>query len=404
MIQRSLLVALALLLGVGCATAPLPAPAPVPGIDAADEPEEPVDPVAAPPGPTPETAANAPASSTDDAAPGRIDDGRELFDRLSTRLSPPICVRGDHNRQWRRRYAGDPHAFERQLRGALPLIAYVVEAVEARGLPGEFALIPLIESGYRPEARGPGGPTGLWQMIGSTARNHGVQVGRGYDGRLSPVDSTTAALDYLAALHAEFGDWRAAAMAYNAGEGRLRRAFARDGARRVSAERRLPTGLSTITYAYVAKLHALACLVAEPARHGLTLPDDAFAPLDVRRLPDGARRLDAAARAWDVDPRLLARWNPAYRQGIASAAAPRELLVPASASTHDAATSTLTASAPSAGASAAASGTRTHRVRRGDTLWALARRYGTTVRTIAEANGINASAALHVGQRLLIPK
>jgi membrane-bound lytic murein transglycosylase D len=325
-----------------------------------------------------------------------------LFERLAGSFGPPVCVRGDHNRQWRRRYAGHPASFERQLREALPLMAYVVEAVEARNLPGEFALIPIVESGYRPEARGPGGPTGLWQMIGSTARNHGVQVGRGYDGRLSPVDATDAALDYLAVLHAEFGDWRATAMAYNAGEGRLRRAFARDGASRVSGERRLPAGLSSVTYAYVAKLHALACLIAEPARHGLTLPVDAFTPLEARRAPDGATRLDAVARAWGTSPESLARWNPAYRAGIALPGAPRRLLAPVGSAV--AMTPIASSSAPLAGnEEAPAEAPRQHTVRSGETLWRIARRYGTTVRALAAFNGIDAARPLRIGRTLRIP-
>ncbi|MFY8123929.1 MAG: lytic transglycosylase domain-containing protein, partial [Silanimonas sp.] len=310
--------------------------------------EEPTEPLQLAPAPAPKAVAPRPEAEAEPAPPARIADGRMLFERLAASFAPPVCVRGDHNRQWRRRYAGHPASFERQLRDALPLMAYVVEAVEARGLPGEFALIPIVESGYRPEARGPGGPAGLWQMIGSTARNHGVQVGRGYDGRLSPVDATDAALDYLVALHAEFGDWRATAMAYNAGEGRLRRAFARHGASGVSGERRLPAGLSSVTYAYVAKLHALACLVAEPGRHGLSLPIDAFTPLEARPAPDGATRLDAVARAWGVAPESLARWNPAYRAGIALPGAPRRLLAPVGT----AATNEALASPTSAGVAA----------------------------------------------------
>ncbi|WP_397571925.1 transglycosylase SLT domain-containing protein [Silanimonas sp.] len=388
-------------LAVGCTTLPAPVPAGPPDPVAVEEPSEPLQlaPTPAPKASVPRPEAEAEAEP---APPARIADGRVLFERLAGYFGPPVCVRGDHNRQWRRRYAGHPASFERQLRDALPLMAYVVEAVEARNLPGEFALIPIVESGYRPEARGPGGPTGLWQMIGSTARNHGVQVGRGYDGRLSPVDATDAALDYLAVLHAEFGDWRATAMAYNAGEGRLRRAFARDGASRVSGERRLPAGLSSVTYAYVAKLHALACLIAEPARHGLTLPVDAFTPLEARRAPDGATRLDAVARAWGTSPESLARWNPAYRAGIALPGAPRRLLAPVGTV---AATEAMAApsNAPSADSAPTAEAPRQHTVRSGETLWRIARRYGTTVRALAAFNGIDAARPLRIGRTLRIP-
>lgn len=270
--------AIALLLGGCTGLRPPAAPSPTAGLA---EPEGVHGPATAPATPRDATPEAMPAPPP---RPPRITDGRLLFERLAVRLTPPVCVRGERNRAWRRRYAAHPAAFERQLRQALHLMAHVVEDIERRGLPGEFALIPIIESGYRPDARGPGGPTGLWQMIGSTARNRGLRVDGTVDERLSPTDSTRAALDHLALLHGEFGDWRTSAMAYNAGEGRLRRAFARHGENRVSGERLLPPGLSGITYAYVAKLHALACLVKEPQRHGLRLPHDAFVPL----VPDGA--------------------------------------------------------------------------------------------------------------------
>lgn len=397
---RALLaILLAGLLG-GCVTRPPPPPAtPLP--PALEEPSEPTQRLP----PTRPRPAAPPLSPTPDPGPPvRISDGGTLFERWTAAFTPPVCVRGESNRAWRRRYAGHPAGFERQLREALPLMAYVVEAVEARGLPGEFALIPIVESGYRPDARGPGGPAGLWQMIGSTGRNHGLRIERGYDGRLSPVDSTDAALDYLAVLHAEFGDWRAAAMAYNAGEGRLRRALLRDGAGRISGERRLPQGLSNVTYAYVAKLHALACLLAEPGRHGLSLPTDPFTPLEARMAPGDATRLELVALAWSVPLEALVRWNPAYRQGLGVNGAPRRLLVPAfSAAENDLTLEPASGDAASGDDSRPTAPAREYTVRAGDTLWQIARRYATSVRALAALNGLAVDQPLRIGRTLRIP-
>lgn len=286
------------------------------------------------------------------APPARVADGAELFGRLRASLSPPACVRGIQNEAWRRRYTAHPRVFEAQLRKALPLMAFVLEEVEERKLPGEFVLIPLIESGYRADARGVGGPLGLWQMIPSTARNHGLRVDRGHDERLSAIESTYAALSYLTTLHSEFGEWRATAMAYNSGEGRLRRAFARTGKAQVSGERRLPAGMSGITYAYVAKLHALACLIAAPQRHGLVLPIDAFTPF-------------------------------------------------ATAVTNE---STATVRPFSAGAEqTSGNDQRTHRVRVGETLWRISRRYRVSLEGLIQTNGLRKDDLLRVGQRLRIP-
>ena len=294
-------------------------------------------------GPSAGTIADASANTTADAQQARITTGALLFERLAQGFESPACVDGQNNTAWRRRYAAHPEALERQLRDAMPLMAWVLEATERRGLPREFVLIPLIESGYRSSARGRGGPLGLWQMVASTARNHGVVVNARHDGRLSPVESTTGALDHLAELRSQFGDWRAAAMAYNAGESRLRRALAKSDSSEVSGERRQPAGMPNTTYTYIAKLRALACLIAEPTRYGLSLPSEAFTPFE----PESV----------------------------------------ASPSTN---TVSIT-------------GQREHTVRSGDTLWDIARQYGTTVAKLASANALRPNRPLRLGRVLRIP-
>lgn len=359
-----------------------------------DEPAEPASPVTldvTPPAQPPAAAPEPPP-----ALPDPMDTGAEVFDRMSARFSPPVCVKGQHNRSWRKRYAGYPASFARHLEEILPLMAYVVEEVERRDLPGEFALLPIVESWYRPAAIGPGGPAGMWQMISSTARNHGIRIQSGYDGRLSPVESTDAALSYLQALDQKFdGEWRAMAMGYNAGEYRILRAFRASGDRRVSGERHLPRGLSRTTYDYVAKLHALACLIAKPERHGLVLPRDArFVPLVRMTLPAGAASLDQAALRLGTDAARLRALNPAYRQGRIVAGAPRDVLAPATALAMVTAGSGPVET-PANGESEPA---RTHTVERGDTLSRIASRYGVPLKQLFSINGLGSRSILRPGQ------
>lgn len=339
--------------------------------------------------------------------PPPMSSGREVFARLAARLSAPACVSGESNESWRRRIAGNPDRFARQLQDALPLLAYVLAEVERRELPGEFALIPFIESGYRPDARGAGGPTGLWQMIGTTARNHGVHQVPGYDGRLSPIESTQAALSYLQTLQTMFDDWRAVVMAYNAGEGRLLRAFRQSDNRQISSERRLPHGLSPITYDYVAKLHALSCLIAEPERAQVRLPLDAtFTPLQALPIADNARSVDAVALDHGLDASELRWLNPAYRNGKIGANVPRALLAPASGVAPGVAS--VAVGAPVAAVTSAGddppANTTSHTVRDGDTAWSIARRYGLSLRQLFRLNGLDPRSVLRPGQILkLIP-
>ncbi|MCX7034903.1 MAG: transglycosylase SLT domain-containing protein [Arenimonas sp.] len=332
-------------------------------------------------------------------APDPIDTGAEVIDRMTARFSAPICVKGQQNNSWRKRYAGYPDSFARHVEQILPLMGYVVEEVERKGLPGEFALLPIVESWYRPDAIGPGGPAGMWQMIASTARNHGIRIQPGYDGRLSPIESTDAALSYLEALDKLFnGEWRAMAMGYNAGEYRIIRALRSSGDLRVSGERHLPRGLSRTTYDYVAKLHALACLFESPERHGLTLPRDTrFVPLVRMTLPEGVQSLDQAAVRMGTDAARLRALNPAYRQGRIVAGAPRDVLAPATA------LATLV-SAGTAGDSPAlpepSSAERTYTVRPGDTLSKIAAQNGVPLARLFSINGLNGKSILRPGQVL----
>jgi hypothetical protein len=178
----------------------------------------------------------------------------------------------------------------------------------------------------------------MWQMIPSTAKNHGIHIRDGYDGRLSPVESTRAALSYLRVLQDMFGDWQAIVMAYNAGEGRMQAAMRRAGSRVTSAADRRPHGLSNITYDYVDKLQALSCLVQKPERFGLHLPVDArYEPLVPLLMDPGMETLEAFARAHGKDAQQLRQLNPGFRGGRVVAGVPRLVLSPPGASTAPAA-------------------------------------------------------------------
>ncbi|HST44470.1 MAG TPA: lytic transglycosylase domain-containing protein, partial [Luteimonas sp.] len=205
-------------------------------------------------------AADAPAIAV--PAP-RDRSGRDIFRRFREGLGEPACSDGVDPR-WRRHFAHVPGQLEGGGGDLLALFGYVVDALREANLPTEFALIPFVESGYRPAARSAAGPAGLWQFMARTARDHSIPVSATYDGRLSPVASTRAAVRYLKTLHGMFaGDWRLAVMAFNAGEYRVLSALKRHGQRAADARPVALSSLTGITQAYVGKLHALSCLLAE---------------------------------------------------------------------------------------------------------------------------------------------
>lgn len=184
------------------------------------------------------------------------------LDAISTQfwkgVADPDC--GKAPRRWRLHYGDIPRRLrsprEAQMRRHF---AQALLALDNAGLPSEFALIPFIESRYRPNVRSPGGQVGLWQFTAATARRNGLSVTPGNDQRLDAVASTRAAVRYLRRLHRMFGnDWRWTAIAYNAGEGAARTARRKGGTKY----------LSPIVRHYPDKLHALACLVPRPPDPG----------------------------------------------------------------------------------------------------------------------------------------
>ncbi|WP_246069681.1 lytic transglycosylase domain-containing protein [Cognatiluteimonas lumbrici] len=258
--------------------------------------------------------------------------GREIYARFREGLADPVCEPESSSPRWRRHFS----AATRRLGGgdeqAMALFGYVVDALREASLPTEYALIPFVESGYKPDARSKLGPAGMWQFIRLTARAHQVPMHAGYDGRLSPVDSTRAAVRYLKTLHGMFaGDWRLAVMAYNAGEYRVFGALRRSGQVARDADPEKLESLSGITRAYVRKLHALSCLLdrADDDPAWLASLDRQVPLLEAVELPAGTRDIAAWASGNGRDPARVRRLNPAFAGGRVPHGEPRRVLAQA---------------------------------------------------------------------------
>lgn len=280
---------------------------------------------------------NGPDGTPRSAPPATIS-GSAIYRDFREGLADKTCAPGASAR-WKQHFASAPKRLANRGDDALPLFGYVVDALRDARLPTEYALIPFIESGYKPAARNPAGPTGLWQMIARTARHHRVTIRAGYDGRLSPVDSTRAAVRYLKTLHGTFGgNWQLVVMAYNAGEHRILGAVKRSGHKASSADPDALEGIPDITRAYPRKLHALSCLLeqADDRDRWRDAMDREVLRLAEVTLPDDATDLREWARGAGQDPDLLARLNPAHAAGPLRAAERRILAPTAGPSAPDA--------------------------------------------------------------------
>ena len=361
-------------------------------------------------------------------------------------------------------YATNPDYLQRAFGRADLYLYQIITELERRNMPLEIALLPVVESAFEPYAYSRARASGLWQFIPGTGSRYGLKQDWWYDGRRDIVESTRAALDYLQALHDEFnGDWLLAIGAYNCGEALMERAVAlnRAAGRPVDFWH---LWLPRETRAYVPKLLAMKQLVLDPEVYGLSFSPIPNQPYFARVPTQSQVNLKLAAEIAGISPDDLYELNPAFHRWATDPSGPHVLLVPVDAAdvfadninqltpdqrlgvTHytvsrgdsiasvalqfhttvnvirelnDMPTQGLAVGddlrVPSAVpdlpakvmlAAARVDG-RVHSprqhvqiVRRGDSLWTIARHHGMNVNTLAMMNGMHPDDALRAGQRI----
>ncbi len=323
------------------------------------------------------------------------DDYDDLFDRmragfvLEEAQEPAI----DQQLAW---FEHNPEYLDRTFQRAQRYMYLIVTEVEARGMPLEFALLPVVESAYEPFAYSPSRAAGLWQFIPGTGVRFGLKQTWWYDGRRDVIESTRAALDYLQALHDQFdGDWLLAIAAYNVGEKTVQREYDRNRALGKPADF-WHLNLPAETRAYVPKLLAMKRLMAEPERYGLDIapvPNQPyFAVVDTGAQID----LKIAARLAGTGYDEIAALNPGFNRWATDPEGPHRMLVPID--NADGFELALRALDPADRVRYA-----THVVTRGETLPSIARRYGTSVAVLSKVNELHGQY-VGIGSVLKIPE
>ncbi|HEX8777883.1 MAG TPA: transglycosylase SLT domain-containing protein [Rhodanobacter sp.] len=316
------------------------------------------------------------------------------------------CDLNPRAESWARRFTRSPSLFEAQLSDALPLLRYVQDAAESAGVPGEFVLLPMIESGYAPGEPGRNGdPAGMWQIMPRTARTYGLKVTHTYDGRLDPAASTQAVMKMLKAFHDDLHDWRLVDMAFNTGEYRMLGLM--EGREPPAADQPVHLPVGKVTRNHLGKLLAMACIIRDPSRFDVQLPAaDGGEQLALVQLP-AAADLASAARLAHLSLAELRKLNPGYRGSRMPADAPHHLLLP-QGNADD-----LLAAIAANGADALASARGAqpakhshpgriarHKVRRGESLLSIAKRYHLDTKALRAWNGLAAQDEVHPGELL----
>ena len=262
----------------------------------------------------------------------------------------------------------------------------------AAGLPQDLSYLPLIESAFSLKAYSRARAHGMWQFISSTGRHYGLNVGSLIDERRDPELSTDAAVAYLSDLYDQFNDWYLALAAYNSGSGNVRRAIRRSGSRDFWILRRY---LPRETRNYVPAFIASVIVAKQPEKYGFSPPVDKPWNFETIEVPD-ALDLQFLSKESGISLDELRELNPAIRRDLTPARSTTNLRLPPGTT---------------ASAEAALSSTprdqwaprMIHTVRSGDSLYAIARRYGSSVSAIRQANALRGSL-IRPGQHLIVPR
>lgn len=287
-----------------------------------------------------------------------------------------------------------PDYLDRVQQRAEPYLYEIIDQIEKQRIPGEFALLPVIESAFQPYAYSRAHASGIWQFIPSTGLRYGLQQDWWYDGRRDIYAATQAAIRYLRKLNGDFGDWLLALAAYNCGEGAVQNAIDRN------LRNDQPTDFWSLklpaeTRGYVPRLLAIAKLFANAKRYGIHLrpiPDRPyFKTITVASQID----LKMAAELAGISMHKLYELNPGYNQWATAPHGPHRLLIPME-------NAKLFSERIDNLSDLTRVQWRRHRVNPGDSLESIADIYGSSVANIQRANNL-VTASLETGSHLIVP-
>lgn len=292
-------------------------------------------------------------------------------------------------------YKNHPDYIARVTKRAAKYLFYIVEELEARDMPLEIALLPIVESAFDPFAYSHGRASGLWQFIPATARLYNLRIDWWYDGRRDVQDSTQAAIHYLEKLYSLLNDdWLLALAAYNSGQGNIGNAI------RQNKKAGKPVDFWSLkvlreTRSYVPRLLAISEIIAHPADYGIELEaikNEAYwVEVDIESQLDLARAADLAG----ISAEDLYLLNPGYNQWSTHPDGPHHLLLPVEKADYF---SSNLAELPVVKRMA----WKRHKIREGENLGSIALRYNTTVESIKATNNLRGNM-IRTGHSLTIP-
>ena len=317
----------------------------------------------------------------------------------------PMIMNADVEREIRSFQTVERGFFLRSFQRSGQFRQIILNYLKEAGLPKELAWLPLVESGFQANALSRARALGLWQFIPSTGYKYTLQRDRWVDERLDVEKSTKAAIAYLKELHGIFGDWLTVLAAYNCGEGRVLRVISKQQLNYLDHFWDLYRQLPNETARYVPRFLATLHIIKDPRKYGMELDEDLDKPLLYESVKtDKCMRLQDIAQHMNISKENLALLNSELKIQC-TPDKPYDLKVPLGMSKQiaEAIEDIPKWEAPRpAGNTSRGSMLVTHKVRKGDSLKGIARRYKTNVSDIVEYNDMQGKK-LYIGQLLRVP-
>ncbi|MEM8487152.1 MAG: LysM peptidoglycan-binding domain-containing protein [Bacteroidota bacterium] len=276
----------------------------------------------------------------------------------------------------------------------------MVEKIFAEeGVPDELKYLAMIESGLNPNAKSWARAVGMWQFIRATGRAYDLESNGWVDERMNPEKATRAAAKHLRDLHRMFGDWQLALAGYNYSPGKLRRHIRRAEARlgRKATYWDVYDNLPRETRNYVPMFIATSIVASSPEDFGLGKGVQPGPNYEFDYVPvQGMLSLADAAKLAGTDLATIKALNPELRSSH----------LPPSKTAYYLRIPLYTYEQFAEGYRKLPASTKRavshHRVRSGETLGQIARRYGVSVSSLMRKNGLR-STVIRIGQSLVVP-
>jgi membrane-bound lytic murein transglycosylase D len=317
-----------------------------------------------------------------------------IWERLFSLYALPE-IENDRIEKELQKYLKRPKYMAKIQQRAEPYLYFIIDEIESKQIPGELALLPAVESAFRPDAISKSRASGLWQFMPATGLLFGLEQNWWYDGRNDIYKSTKAATSYLKRLSQIYNDdWFLALSAYNAGMGTIRKAIRKNKKNNLATDY-WSLALYKETMTYVPKLLAIAKILANAEKYNIPLQKIPNKPYFNIVNIDSPLDLSKAAEMAQMPINNFFTLNPAFKRSCTVPNSSNHLLI------HIDKFEIFKEKLAQTPKKDRMKWIR-HKIRSGENLGLIAKKHRTTVSLLRQSNNLS-NTTIRAGKYLLIP-